>query len=148
MSTQRQHSDDITFGPRVTAELRVLAGLGLPVPCLGPNKTTLFPPLYFTGATHARSLFVGRHSVQRYDNNHRLRCIISSTINSVLENMYLDQDFVGELLAKTSTLPLPVPTSTVTPTPLPTIIPTHPTIQYEVAHDAGKRTLWLVHESV
>ncbi|KAK9418413.1 putative Opsin-1 [Seiridium unicorne] len=58
--------------------------------------------------------------------------------------MYLDSDFVVDLLAKTSTLPLPVPTSTATPTALPTVVPTLPHVSYELVEDTGKRTLWVV----
>lgn len=56
--------------------------------------------------------------------------------------MFLDQDFVVDLLAKTATLALPVPTATATPTALPTVVPTLPSVHYEVAHDTGKTTLW------
>lgn len=58
--------------------------------------------------------------------------------------MFLDQDFVVDLLAKTATIPLPAPTSTPTPTALPTVVPTLPSVYYEVAGGTGKTTLWLV----
>ncbi|KAH8204880.1 hypothetical protein TruAng_000919 [Truncatella angustata] len=60
--------------------------------------------------------------------------------------MYLDQDFVGELLAKTSTAfaTPPVPTATASVTPLPTIVPTLPDVTYEHVHATGSRTLWVV----
>lgn len=57
--------------------------------------------------------------------------------------MYLDQDFVNELLSKTTHVPLPVPTSA-HPTALPTVVPTVPHVTFETAHDTGKRTLWSV----
>ncbi|ETS82424.1 hypothetical protein PFICI_04300 [Pestalotiopsis fici W106-1] len=57
--------------------------------------------------------------------------------------MYLDQDFVVELLSKTTHVPLPEPTSA-KPTPLPTVVPTVPRVTFETLHDTGKRTLWVV----